>query len=271
MSKKRKPTDDESVAECAADLQAYWLSRAEAESWSRVHAQILRSTVSQLRAVGLSHSQIAVRLRLPKTTVTRTIARDGLGGRSPMSSPDWGQPERDRFDDTWIKAGNHAVASPDGQYRHGLISEAQREALNEQSRMSRETIPAQLHELVNHHPGHTADELAGHMAVARLAGTPASFASHAAAAQVAIDGRGRYWPTLTVGELQPGDRVPRHAGAFDATEGGEWVTIERLDRDGDGTVQEVHFTLSDGLTSSWPAPNLHDRHPVDRRKETPHA
>lgn len=239
---------------------AFWRARQEAESWARVYEQIRWTVVIEARAAGMSYGAIADRLELSKPMVTRILLASA--GNSPQHRDAWGVAERRRFDDTWIEAGAPRVASPEGQYRHGLIDEYECRRLDAQLDLAHKPIHQQLHDAVHAHPGLTAPQLLPYMAVAVASVEKATFTHHADAAAVAVDGAGRYWPTVTVDELRPGDRVPRHPAAF--AEGGEWVTIDRINRSETGDIQEIAFTLDDGLRSAWYRVQDGERYPIDR-------
>lgn len=96
------------------------------------------------------------------------------------------------------------------------------------------------------------------MRVAVYDAATVDFAHHAAAAHVAVDDHGRYWPTVTADALVPGDRVPRRTPPTD-----EWVTITRVHRTG-GIVTQIDFILDDGLASQWYHVHDGERYPVDR-------
>ncbi|MCX2966218.1 hypothetical protein [Gordonia aquimaris] len=250
-----------------AVVAAFWRARQEAESWSRVYEMVRRTACVEAKMEGLSYAQIADRLELSKPMVTRILAGERFGvNRSPMTmSPDWGEADQARFDDMWIEAGAPKVASPDGQYRHGIIDDAQRDELARRLDLAAKPIPEQLHDAVVEHPGLTARELLPYMCVAVTDARTVSFAHHAHAAWCAVDGAGRYWPAIPAIELRTGDRVPRHQNGFSHSSGGEWVTIIDVSVGGEGQILEISFTLDDGLVSAWHGIDADERHPVDRR------
>lgn len=232
-------------------FRAFHRARTEADAWATVYETIRTTAVIEARDAGLSYSQIADLLDLSKATVTRTLAKDAFGTKRlhtwSMNSAD---PTRERFDDTWIEAGAPRVASPDAQFRHGLISAEERDQLNEQMAQAQKPIPQQLQDAVTDHPGLTAPELLPFMMVAVANAETVSFAHHADAAQVLIDGQNRYWPTTRADHLRPGYRVPRHQGALTSSDG-EWVTIDQVSDAVDGHIPTIYFSLDDGLSTQW--------------------
>ena len=236
---------------------AFWRARQEAESWSRVYEHIRWDAVREARDQGLSLAQIAAKWELSKPMVARLLVTVD----SPMEKPGWDEAERRRFDDTWIAAGNPGVASPAGQLRHGLIDEDNYRRLEAHQVQAHKSIPRQLHDAVTAHPGLTARELLSHMTVAVQSAVTVSFAHHADEAGVAVDGDGRYWPTVAPSDLRPGDRIPRHPNEFRRPEG-EWVTVEQLHTSDAGRVCEIQVLLADGLRSTFP--EVAERYPLDR-------
>lgn len=239
-------------------IAAFVRAREEAESWARVYEAIRRTAVVELRAAGLSYGQIATTLNLSKPRVTRILTADLVGSDGKVMQADWGDAEQRRFDDAWIAAGAHSVASPAGQHRHGLITAAERARLDAELDRAHRSIPAQLRQAVEAHPGQTAPDLLPHMQVAVRDAATVRFDHHVDAAHVAVDDRGRYWPTVTAEYLVPGDRVPRRSPPTD-----EWVTITNIQRTDRGITQ-IDFALDDGLTSQWYTVPDGERYPVDR-------
>lgn len=250
----------------AAVTAAFWRAREEAVSWTRVYEQVRITAILEARACGMSYSEIAERWDLSKAMVTRHLV--GLGHGWPMDQPEWGEPELRRFDDLWIDAGSPATATPGGQHRRGLIDNDQYAQLLAQETFAPLRIDEQLGKAVREHPGLPAHELAPYMRVAINAQTsPAAvpFRRYADAAQVAVDGAGRYWPTLPLSELRIGDRIPRNHTVFtSAPDGGEWATVTGISKAADGAPLEVVLTLDDGAVMHWRDLSGPSRFPVDR-------
>jgi hypothetical protein len=245
-----------------AYIAAYELADAEAATWSEVrdHHMWLAALTCQ-QQLGMSLRAAAKELGVPRSTLARTIRQEE--DRATTNAGRTSRRVQELEDEIFIRVGLSAHASPDAQFAHGLISEYERDQLNDRRRRVGMAVPDQIREVVATYPGIEGIDLPKLLTL----GEPVvrgmhDLHHHAGDAECAVDGAGRWWPTKNIADLQPGDRIPRMLGQFEREKTYEWVTVLSVTQDDPlDTRYTVEFQTKEG-PSKWPDCAWDERQPV---------